>query len=275
MPGGPSDPLKPEVSSRTASVGVESDASGKLRSKSPTPDGCVAKGWAQALEAVKTRTILYPRSYSYEVRPGPSAATPGVSPMHNPFLIGRSVYLRPLEREDAALVQPWMNDPDVNRTMRTHGPLSLCAEQAYIDKLLQNEHACTAVIVRRDVDQAIGLCGLHQIDFQQRHCIFGITIGDKDAWGMGFGTEATFLMVQHAFETMNLNRVALQVYEYNQRGLRAYEKVGFRKEGVLRQENYREGRYWDTILMAMLRQEWDEAKARFLAAAGQGARTGS
>jgi RimJ/RimL family protein N-acetyltransferase len=182
--------------------------------------------------------------------------------MDNPFAVGKRVYFRPLEREDAALVQPWVNDPDVTRTLRTHGPLNRRAEEAFIDRVTQSPADVVAVIVRRDVETAVGLTGLHQFDFKARHAVFGITIGDKQAWGLGFGTEATFLMVRHAFETLNLNRVMLQVYEQNDRGLRTYEKVGFRKEGVLRQDYYREGRYRDTIIMGILRPEWDEVRAR-------------
>jgi RimJ/RimL family protein N-acetyltransferase len=182
--------------------------------------------------------------------------------MQNPFLIGKTVYLRPLEREDAHLVQPWLNDPEVTATLRTHGPLNLRAEESFIDKVTHSAHDLVAVVVRRDVDKAIGVTGLHQIDFEHRHAVFGITIGEKDAWGLGFGTETTFLMVRHAFATLNLNRVMLQVYENNTRGLRAYEKVGFKQEGVLRQENYRQGRYWDTIIMAILRPEWDQMQAQ-------------
>jgi RimJ/RimL family protein N-acetyltransferase len=189
--------------------------------------------------------------------------------MRNPFLIGPTVYLRPLEREDAPVVQAWINDPEVTRTLRMHRPVSLRAEETILDRISQSTEDVALMIVRRDVDQPVGVTGFHKLDFKNRHAEFGIAVGDKQTWGMGLGTEATFLMVQYAFETLNLNRVALQVYEYNVRGLRAYEKVGFRQEGVLRQENYREGRYWDTILMAILRQEWDEAKARFLAAAAQ------
>ncbi len=92
-----------------------------------------------------------------------------------------------------------------------------------------------------------------------RRASFGILIGDKAAWGKGYGSEATRLMLRHAFETLNLNRVWLHVYEYNQRGIRAYEKVGFRREGVLRQDTFRDGRYWDTIAMAVLREEWISA----------------
>jgi RimJ/RimL family protein N-acetyltransferase len=76
------------------------------------------------------------------------------------------------------------------------------------------------------------------------------------AWGKGHGTEATRLVLGHAFDTLNLNRVWLHVYEYNEAGLRLYQKVGFRTEGRLREDNVRDGRYRDTLVMAVLREEW-------------------
>jgi RimJ/RimL family protein N-acetyltransferase len=91
---------------------------------------------------------------------------------------------------------------------------------------------------------------------KNRSACFGITIGAKDEWGKGYGTETTVLMVRYAFETLNLNRVWLHVFEYNQRGLRTYDKIGFKREGVLRQDHYQNGRYWDTITI-ILRQEWE------------------
>ena len=95
------------------------------------------------------------------------------------------------------------------------------------------------------------------MDVRCRHAAFGITIGCKDAWGKGHGTEATRLVVGHAFQVLNLNRVWLYVYEFNPRGIRVYEKVGFRTEGRLRQDAFRDGRYWDTIVMGLLRDEWE------------------
>ncbi len=181
--------------------------------------------------------------------------------MQNPFLIGTKVYLRPLEREDAKQCVAWFNHPEITRLLFMHRPMNLRAEEEFLDKALQSEHDLTLGIVVQATDRLIGGTGLHQIDFKNRHAGFGITIGEKEEWGKGFGTETTRLMVQHAFETLNLNRVWLHVYEYNQRGIQTYEKVGFQKEGVLRQDTYREGRYWDTIVMAILRREWDARKA--------------
>jgi len=174
----------------------------------------------------------------------------------NPFLIGQQIYLRPLERADALVVAAWFNDPEVNRTLRRYLPLMLQTEEAFLDKLAASEENVVLGIMVRQTDQFIGVTGLNQIDPKNRNAAFGITIGEKNEWGKGYGTEATRLMVKFAFETLNLHRVWLHVYEYNPRGLHAYEKVGFRVEGRLRQDTYREGRYWDTITMGILRDEW-------------------
>ena len=179
--------------------------------------------------------------------------------MKNPFLIGPTLYLRPLEKADAPMVMGWLNDPEVNRTLATCFPINLAFEEAFIEKSSPND--LRLVIVVRESDKPIGVVGLHESDLRNRHAGFGITIGAKEEWGKGYATEATRLIVQHAFATLNLHRVSLKVYAYNPRGLHVYEKVGFQKEGVLRQDNFREGRYWDTIIMGLLREEW-EARSR-------------
>jgi RimJ/RimL family protein N-acetyltransferase len=173
-----------------------------------------------------------------------------------PFLVGPSIYLRPLEREDARTIVPWFNDPEVMRYLLRYRPLTLTEEEEFLKRMAQSETDLALGIVRKGEDRLIGATGFHHIDARCRHASFGILLGDKEAWGKGYGTEATGLMVGYAFETLNLNRVWLHVYEYNERGKRAYEKVGFRVEGRLRQDTFRDGRYWDTLVMGILRDEW-------------------
>ncbi len=179
--------------------------------------------------------------------------------MNHPFLIGTKVYLRPLERGDARQLTPWINDPEVTRTMLIYRPMSLQQEEEYLDKIAKSDGFHLAIVVR-ETDTHIGGAGLHDIDWKNRQCGFGILIGAKEEWGKGYGAEATQLLVDFAFATLNLHRVWLHVYEYNQRGIRCYEKIGFRKEGTLRQSRYHDGKYWDTITMAILRPEWDERR---------------
>src|SRR5262249_24118667 len=151
------------------------------------------------------------------------------------------IYLRPLEREDAPVLVPWFNDPEVNRTLLQYLPLNLRAEEQFIEKLYQDDRQVVLGIVRRDDDRLIGSTGLHPIRPKERHTGFGIVIGDKESWNQGYGSEATALLVRYAFETLNLNRVWLHVFEENARAIRTYEKAGFRREGLLRQDRYHEG----------------------------------
>jgi RimJ/RimL family protein N-acetyltransferase len=175
--------------------------------------------------------------------------------MINPFLVGEHVYMRPLDRGDAPAFVTWLNDPELRRFLLARRPMTLRAEEEFIDSLATGERISLGIAMR-DGDRLIGGAGLREIDEPCRRATFGILIGPPEERGKGYGTEATRLMVGYAFETMNLNRVVLQVTEYNPRGVRVYEKVGFRREGVLRQDTYRDGRYWDTIVMGMLREEW-------------------
>ena len=176
--------------------------------------------------------------------------------VNNPFRVGNAIYLRPLEKADAATIVPWLNDPDVVRTTLRYLPCNLNAEEQFIDQLYKGDDAVVLGIAVQESDELIGITGIDQIDHRSRHGRFGIIIGVKDAWNKGYGTETTRLMVRYAFDVVNLNRVWLHVHEHNIGAIRAYEKAGFRVEGRLRQENYLDGQYHDTIVMAILRQDW-------------------
>jgi RimJ/RimL family protein N-acetyltransferase len=175
--------------------------------------------------------------------------------VNNPFLIGNAVYLRALEREDAQVMLPWFNDPEITRTLLRHRPINRGAEEAFIDGAGREPDDIVLGVVLKHDDRLVGVTGLRQFDHKNRHASFGITL-DKVEWNKGYGTETTHLIVAYGFETLNLNRIWLHVVANNARGIRTYEKVGFQKEGVLRQDDYREGRYWDTVVMAILREEW-------------------
>jgi RimJ/RimL family protein N-acetyltransferase len=176
--------------------------------------------------------------------------------MQSPFLIGEKIYLRPFEKADAPIVAPWFNDPEVTRSLVIYRPVSLKFEEDFIEKANQDERTLALGIAIKATDKLIGATGFHQIDFRNRHASFGIVIGDKAEWGKGYGTEATRLLVNHAFQSLNLHRVWLHAHEFNERGLRSYKRVGFKEEGILRQDCFREGRYWNTIVMGILREEW-------------------
>lgn len=181
--------------------------------------------------------------------------------MKNAFLSGERVHLRPLELADAPTIVTWFNDPAVRRTLKAHRPMTVEGEHQWMERMRASDRDVVLGIVPRGSEQLIGVTGLHGIDIRHRQAGFGITIGEKSEWDKGYGTEVTALMVAHAFETLNLHRVWLHVYDFNPRGRRVYERVGFQLEGTLREAYFGEGRYHDVHVMAVLRHEWSERRS--------------
>jgi RimJ/RimL family protein N-acetyltransferase len=182
--------------------------------------------------------------------------------MLNPYHVGERVYLRPLENADATQLQQWINDPDVTRYLSVYRPMKLEDEQQFIERANAGGESLAFGVALKSDDRLLGTAGLQRIDWKNRSAGFGISLGVPDEWGKGYGTEATRLVVQVAFERLNLHRVWLVVYEFNERGRRCYERAGFQQEGVMRDYHFADGRYWDAQLMAVLRPAWEAGDGR-------------
>jgi RimJ/RimL family protein N-acetyltransferase len=104
-------------------------------------------------------------------------------------------------------------------------------------------------------DRLIGEVSIHP-QWVDADAWIGIGLGERETWGKGFGTDAMRLIVQYGFIELNLQRVSLALHSYNERALKSYQKVGFKVEGVMRQDTLREGRRTDGIFMGILRGEW-------------------
>jgi len=172
---------------------------------------------------------------------------------------GERIRLRAIEREDLPRFVGWVNDPEVRCFLDMIFPLSAEDEEdwyANARKLPPVEKPFAIDVKDGDGWRLVGSCGFIHVDQLNRHAEVGISIGDKEEWGKGYGTEIMRLLVKIGFDTFNLHRIYLRVFENNQRGIRAYEKVGFVLEGRLREAFYREGSYQDMLIMGVLKSEW-------------------
>jgi len=176
--------------------------------------------------------------------------------MDFPFLIGERVYLRPVEMEDVDRFVRWFNDPVVRLTLSSATPLNRLREREFVERLYKDSRDVVLAVVAREGDTHIGVAGLHGMGLPNRSATFGIAIGEKAHWDKGYGTEATKLMLNYGFGTLNLHRITLWVYDFNPRGVHVYEKLGFKEEGRKRESVFRGGRYQDEILMGILESEW-------------------
>jgi RimJ/RimL family protein N-acetyltransferase len=172
---------------------------------------------------------------------------------------GEKVELAAVQREYLPQYVAWLNDWEIAQYLNpgVAMPLNLDDETEWYENRRKREGNYLFAILTLAENRLIGNCGLHHVDFKNRSATFGIFIGDKDYWGKGYGTDATRTLLQFGFEELGLNRVELEVYDFNQRALRAYEKAGFRRDGVHRQGLFRHGAFHDEIIMCILREEWD------------------
>jgi len=176
--------------------------------------------------------------------------------LDNPFLIGDKIYLRPAELEDAKFLFKGENDQQVRDSLFLALPMSLIIEQEKIEQFVKSREAIVLIIVEKESNESIGQTAFFRIDYISRTAIFYLAILDPTHWSKGFGSEATQMMVEYAFKTLNLNRIQLHVCAENTAAIKIYERVGFIKEGVLRQAMFRNGNYFDFWVMGILRDDW-------------------
>lgn len=172
-------------------------------------------------------------------------------------LPGDLVVLRRHAPANLQAFQRWYADPAVVRLTRYQdSPMRPDEiERFFAARALGTDSLAMAIHVRAG-DRLIGTCALSQLDADNGSALFHITIGEQDTWGRGYGTEATRLMVDHAFGALSLHRVGLTVFSFNDRAIRSYRSVGFVVEGRAREAIWREGRWWDEIAMSLLDSDW-------------------
>ncbi len=171
------------------------------------------------------------------------------------------MYLRDLRRSDLGAMVEWINDHDVTHLLVAGDrPASLELLEERWERDLRDPQEIVFAVCAIDGDAFIGTTGLYSINWISRSAEFRVFLGNKTSWNRGIGTECTKLMVVYGFDKLNLNRVWLGVNGENVGAVRAYEKAGFAREGILRQEQYRNFRYYDVVRMGILRSEYEKIR---------------
>jgi len=175
------------------------------------------------------------------------------------MLIGKRIKLTPVKREYIEYFLKWFNDPEITQYLIMYRPLTRMEEEDWIENLKNREDTITFSIVIPNEDgseELIGNCDLHKINWKNRVAELGIVIGEKQYQNKGLGTEAIELLLEYGFDTVNLNRIEIVVYDYNVRAIKSYKKAGFIEEGRKRQFVWNKGSYHDELIMGILAEEW-------------------
>lgn len=170
---------------------------------------------------------------------------------------GNKVCLRAYKEEDIKIATGFVNDKELKKFLvaTIPFPMSLWEEETWIRSQTGNENGeYNFAIEDLETNKYIGGCGIQKVNWISRVATVGIMIGDKDYWGKGYGTDAMKVLMQFIFENMNMNKIRLSTFSFNERAKKSYEKCGFKVEGVLRDEVFKEGKYYNEIIMAAFRE---------------------
>lgn len=174
---------------------------------------------------------------------------------------GEKVCLRAYKEEDIKVATELVNDAELKKFL-TPGipfPMSLWQEEEWIKSQKDSQSGeFNFAIEDMKTKKYIGGCGLENVNWLARTAVVGIMIGDKNYWGKGYGTDAMKVLLKFIFENMNINKVKLNVFSFNERAIKSYKKCGFKVEGILKDEIFKEGKYYDEVLMAIFKEEFEK-----------------
>ena len=171
-------------------------------------------------------------------------------------LVGDRIYLSPRSSEDAGVFTEWLNDFETTDYIGMSGVLTTFeGEKKYLEENSSPE--ATFSIITIEDNKMIGTVSLENIDYINRAATLGIFIGDKAFRSKGYGTEAIKLILEYGFRYLNLYNIKLDLMEFNTRALKCYEKCGFKEYGRRRKCKFINGKYYDSISMDILREEFE------------------
>ncbi|MEG1605153.1 MAG: GNAT family protein [Clostridia bacterium] len=175
-------------------------------------------------------------------------------------MYGKQVTLREYRWEDLGDIRAWVTNDKVCGMLGSvfYKPQTWEQTEQYLRGILDGNSGANFVIAQPDTLKYLGQCNLMMIDSIARKAEIGIVLL-PESMGRGIAREALALLCRYAFHTLNLNRLYLKVYERNVRAVHLYEMAGFRHEGCLREDSYLDGCYEDTLVMGLLKSEWEKA----------------
>ena len=173
------------------------------------------------------------------------------------------VKLTALRIGDAAVMARWHEDSWFVRLINADParPQSESQIQTWIDEMLKREDAYLFAVRQAETDELIGWIEVDGILWNGGSAVLGIAFGDRSNWDRGYGTEAMELALRFVFDELNLHRLGLTVYGYNERATSDSMQKGFGSAGARREFLHRNGQRYDMLLYGMLRREWEARTA--------------
>jgi RimJ/RimL family protein N-acetyltransferase len=180
--------------------------------------------------------------------------------MYGPVIQGKLLRLRPPRTDDAALIITWFEDMEVTRFLQLKTPPSLEFEQEWIDRMARDPNFVMWAVEHEE--RAVGMTGIHEINWKEGWGTTGTIIGDKSIWGKGLGRELMQLRARYAFTQTPLRKLKSAYADGNVASARAQAAAGYLVVGRYKADRFADGRWRDEILTEVMRDDWKKAQAK-------------
>ena len=179
--------------------------------------------------------------------------------MENNLFFGKRLKLTSLNKKDALELGKWEENSEYLRLLKSEIAVPRTEEEIneWLENLKNDREAITFAIRIKKTEALVGILGFSNIEWKNQSAEYFIGIGSPAFWNQGYGSEATQMALRYGFQELNLHRLQITVFDYNQRAIAVYEKCGFIKEGSFREFVLRDGKRHNMYLYGLLRPEWE------------------
>ena len=167
-------------------------------------------------------------------------------------ITGQKIRLRMMGSEDTEAIVRWRNNPRVQKNFIYQKPFTKEGHEHWIKTMVEPGKVVQFIIEDLESERPVGSVYFRDIDRDYEKAEYGIFIGEDDAVGKGFGSEAAHLAVDYGFKELGLHKIFLRAFADNQAAIRSYEKAGFVQEGYFKDEVRIDGQFRDLVFMAVL-----------------------
>ena len=173
-----------------------------------------------------------------------------------PFIMGEKVYLRPICKDDLPTLLRWSNDHETRKLIGEVFPMDPSENEKWVENVRNDKNRVWFMVALKENNRVIGEAGLLRMFHPWRTTDLTMIIGEEEARGKGYGSEAIKLLLDYAFGNLNFHRVSIGVVGFNKKAIEFYKKAGFKEEGIQRDGYYYNHKYYDFVMMSILDSEF-------------------
>lgn len=177
------------------------------------------------------------------------------------MLNGKLIGLFAVEKEDLEQLLDWRNNTEFRKHFREYRELNMTMQEKWFEQKVLNDPTTMMFSIRRLSDnELLGCCGFVYINWVHRHADLSLYIGWEDAYidNYGYAEESCKLLFDYGFNELNLNKIWTEIYEFDTPKKKLYDQLCFKQDGLLRQNYFYDGKWWDSRIMSILAGEYHQ-----------------